>query len=63
MFIACGAVMIYRSYHTSAAWLATTTGIVFLAFGLYRLRLIRRTLNGEISPSNQAGMKTPRPRF
>lgn len=47
LFIACGAVMIYRTYGTEATWLSMLTGVVFVAFGLYRLRLFQRVLRGD----------------
>ncbi len=48
LFIAAGAVMIYRTYTSPAAWLGTLTGVAFLIFGIYRLRLIHRTLDGNL---------------
>lgn len=51
LFILCGAVIVYRTYGTSASWLAMGTGIAFLAFGFYRLRLFRRVMNGELPPA------------
>lgn len=47
LFIVCGAVMIYRTYGTPAAWMATLTGVVFVVFGLYRLRLFQRVVRGD----------------
>jgi uncharacterized membrane protein HdeD (DUF308 family) len=47
IFIICGVVMIYRTYNSPATWLVMLTGILFLVFGIYRLRLIRRVLDGE----------------
>ncbi|MBZ5554784.1 MAG: hypothetical protein LAO21_18865 [Acidobacteriia bacterium] len=47
IFILCGIVMIYRTYRSPATWLVMLTGILFLVFGVYRLRLIRRVLDRE----------------
>lgn len=47
IFIICGVIMIYRTYASPATWLVMLTGILFLAFGFYRLRLIRRILDRE----------------
>ncbi len=47
IFILCGVVMIYRTYTSPATWLVMLTGILFLVFGIYRLRLIRRVVDGE----------------
>lgn len=63
VFILCGAVMVYRTFHAPAAWLGTVTGVGFLAFGVYRLRLIRRLLSGELRPplAGGKGITGPRP--
>jgi hypothetical protein len=53
VFILCGVVMIYRTYTSPATWLVMLTGILFLVFGVYRLRLIRRVMDGEL-PSLKA---------
>jgi hypothetical protein len=47
IFILCGVVMIYRTYRSPATWLVMLTGILFLVFGVYRLRLIHRVLDRE----------------
>ncbi|MBZ5536885.1 MAG: hypothetical protein LAO31_13110 [Acidobacteriia bacterium] len=53
VFILCGVVMIYRTYASPATWLVMVTGILFLVYGIYRLRLIRRVLDSE-QPSAMA---------
>ncbi len=50
LFIGCGAVLMVRSMHLPFSWLGALTGIAFLAFGIYRLRLFHRALRGELTP-------------
>lgn len=61
LFIACGAVMIYRSFGMGAAWLALLTGVAFLAFGAYRLRLFHRAMRGELPPPRSFRRRMMRP--
>lgn len=61
LFIACGAVMIYRSFGLGAEWLSLLTGSAFLGFGIYRLRLFRRALRGELPPPRAFRRRSVRP--
>lgn len=61
-FIVCGVVIVYRTYRTPAAWLALLTGVAFLVFGIYRIRLIQRALKGELPPP-KPGRRIMRPRL
>ena len=61
LFIACGAVMICRSFGVTSAWLGLLTGIAFLGFGIYRLRLFHRALRGELPPPRPLRRKFMRP--
>jgi hypothetical protein len=63
IFIICGVIMIYRTYASPATWLIMLTGILFLVFGIYRLRLIRRILDGEHSSPLARGKGAHSSRF
>ncbi|MDD5543487.1 MAG: hypothetical protein PHX83_09970 [Acidobacteriia bacterium] len=50
IFIACGVVVVWRSWGRPGAWLAVVTGAILAFFGVYRLNLYHRALNGTLKP-------------
>jgi len=50
IFMACGAVLVWRSWGRPGGWMALLTGGVLFFFGVYRLSLYRRVLNGTFKP-------------
>jgi hypothetical protein len=47
LFIALGVVIVVRAGIRAAPWSSYLVGSLFVAYGLYRIRLIRRSLGGD----------------
>jgi hypothetical protein len=45
LFVVVGLLILARSFALGASWPAYLFGVVFVAYGLYRWRLIRQTLD------------------
>jgi hypothetical protein len=45
LFVVVGLLILARSFALGAPWPAYLLGVIFLAYGLYRRRLIRQTLD------------------
>ena len=45
LFVVVGLLILARSFALGASWPAYLLGVVFVAYGLYRRRLIRQTLD------------------